>query len=75
MKLDLVHRDVKPSNILLLKKSPKELEVKVSDLGLGKVLDVEDSQMSVSQDGSFYWTVPEMKTGKYVNETLLCYDI
>ena len=54
----------------MLQKSPTELEVKISDLGLGKVLEIEDSQMSVAQDGSFYWTVPEMKMGKYVSVKL-----
>lgn len=61
----IIHRDIKPTNVLLLKKSPSELEVKISDFGFAKQVEVQDSQMSVVPNESVYWKVPEMTQGKY----------
>jgi serine/threonine-protein kinase/endoribonuclease IRE1 len=65
--LKIIHRDVKPSNVLLMEKSSDELEVKISDFGFAKQIDVPSSQMSVVPDESSanYWTVPEMRENKY----------
>lgn len=63
--LSIVHRDIKPTNVLLLQKTQTELVVKISDFGFAKQIEVSDSQMSVVPDESKYWIVPEMKNGRY----------
>ena len=63
--LSIIHRDIKPTNVLLLEKSSGELEVKISDFGFAKQVEVSDSQMSVIPNESVYWKVPEMAQGKY----------
>lgn len=66
--LSIIHRDIKPTNVLLMHKID-ELEVKISDFGFAKQLQVPDSQMSVVPDESNYWTVPEMAHGKYTKKS------
>lgn len=68
-KLSVVHRDIKPTNVLLLEKSPGEFEVKISDFGFAKQIQVSDSQMSVIPDESNYWMPPEMAQGKYTKKS------
>lgn len=64
--LNIVHRDVKPTNVLLFSTSLSELTVKISDFGFAKLMDSQrGSEMSVMPDESSYWTVPEMVQGHY----------
>jgi serine/threonine-protein kinase/endoribonuclease IRE1 len=64
--LNIVHRDVKPTNVLLFLTSPNELTVKISDFGFAKLMDSrKGSEMSVVPDESSFWTVPEMAQGHY----------
>lgn len=63
--LTIVHRDIKPTNILLMENAQKELVVKISDFGFAKEMKDSDSQMSIADRGSIYWTIPEMAKNKY----------
>lgn len=69
-----VHRDIKATNVLLLEMSPNEYNVKISDFGLGKLLDSSSgSLMSVmpEKNSDASWDVPESKMGKYVSCQIL----
>ena len=48
---DLIHRDVKPSNIFVCRLGPDYDFVKVLDFGLVKELDMSDKQSVLTQDG------------------------
>lgn len=61
----IVHRDIKPTNVLLMQNATGHLEVKISDFGFAKQMQVSGSQMSIVPDESIYWKVPEMKQGRY----------
>lgn len=61
----IIHRDIKPTNVLLLETATGQLVVKISDFGFAKQMHVSDSQMSVIPDESIYWKVPEMKKRRY----------
>jgi serine/threonine-protein kinase len=63
--LNMIHRDVKPDNILVTKKG----HVKVSDLGLAKVLD---DDLSMTQSGTglgtpHYMPPEQARNAKYVD--------
>jgi hypothetical protein len=55
---DVLHRDVKPENILLL-----EGHVKVADFGLARMLEGKRIQISASQSGTPVYMAPEVWRG------------
>lgn len=54
--MNIVHTDLKPQNILLDAKNV----VKISDMGLAKILEVNQSSFSDNGSGSFGWQAPEV---------------
>jgi len=53
---NLVHRDIKPGNILVRLKDDGTLRAKIIDLGLAKSLDEPGAQTAISTPGSFAGT-------------------
>lgn len=60
--LNIVHRDLKPANILLIpsKVTTSRLCVKISDMGLGKLLPSNQSSFDTDISGSLGWQPPEV---------------
>src|ERR1700722_19167687 len=53
---NLVHRDIKPTNIMVRLKEEGSVAVKIIDLGLAKTLDESASQAGISSPGAFVGT-------------------
>jgi serine/threonine protein kinase len=53
---NLVHRDIKPTNIMVRLKDEGSVTAKVIDLGLAKTLDESDSEGGISSPGAFVGT-------------------
>ncbi|HEX8906285.1 MAG TPA: serine/threonine-protein kinase, partial [Longimicrobiaceae bacterium] len=51
-RLNVIHRDVKPGNIFLVEDGdPGEVQVRVLDFGIAKVIYEEDTQTALTRDG------------------------
>jgi serine/threonine protein kinase len=53
---NLVHRDIKPTNIMVSLKDERSLTAKIIDLGLVKALDESASEAGISTPGAFVGT-------------------
>src|SRR5271165_5186736 len=53
---NLVHRDIKPTNIMVSLKEERSVTVKIIDLGLAKALDESASEAGISSPGAFVGT-------------------
>lgn len=47
----VIHRDVKPGNIFLVRNEGEEMQVRVLDFGIAKLMADEDTQTALTQDG------------------------
>ena len=52
----LVHRDIKPTNIIMRLKEGRNVTAKIIDLGLAKTLDESASEAGISSPGAFIGT-------------------
>ena len=63
----LVHRDIKPTNIMVMLKEGGTVAAKIIDLGLAKTVDASASAAGISSPGTFAGTPefasPEQFTG------------
>src|SRR5262249_44197538 len=53
---NLVHRDIKPTNIMVRLKEEGSVTAKIIDLGLAKTLDESASEAGISSPGAFVGT-------------------
>jgi serine/threonine protein kinase len=53
---NLVHRDIKPTNIMVSLKEGQSVTAKIIDLGLAKTLDESTSEAGISSPGAFVGT-------------------
>jgi predicted ATPase len=53
---NLVHRDIKPTNIMVRLKEERSVTAKIIDLGLAKTLDESASEAGISTPGAFVGT-------------------
>src|SRR5499427_5384291 len=53
---NLVHRDIKPTNIMVRLKEERSVTAKIIDLGLAKTLDESPSEAGISMPGAFAGT-------------------
>lgn len=59
----IVHRDIKPQNIMLLKNG----RIKVADFGIAKLPDAETVTMTDKAIGTVYYISPEQASGKKID--------
>src|SRR5262245_54526793 len=68
---NLVHRDIKPTNIMVRLKEERGVTAKIIDLGLAKTLDESASEAGISSPGAFVGTTefasPEQFAGVAVD--------
>lgn len=67
----VIHRDLKPDNIMILEPSPDRFQLKVLDFGIAKILDSEDNSEQLTQAGMVFGTPefmsPEQAQGQDVD--------
>jgi serine/threonine-protein kinase/endoribonuclease IRE1 len=74
----IVHRDLKPQNILLkysLRSAEGGVQVKLSDMGLSKRLDVEQASFYSWGQGSIGWRAPETLAGERLTKAVDIFSV
>jgi len=59
-KMNVVYRDLKLENVLVVRGEDEKLHVKIADFGFGKILERRSRELSTSITGTAYWMSPEM---------------
>ncbi len=67
----IIHRDIKPQNILLLRNG----KVKVTDFGIAKLPNAETVQMDEKAIGTVYYISPEQASGKGIDQRSDLYSV
>ncbi len=67
----IVHRDIKPQNIMLLKNGL----IKVTDFGIAKLPNSETLTMTDKAIGTVYYISPEQASGRETNQTSDLYSL
>jgi serine/threonine-protein kinase len=60
---NLVHRDIKPTNIMVMLKEGGTVAAKIIDLGLAKTVDKSASEAGISSPGAFAGTPEFARSG------------
>lgn len=67
----IIHRDIKPQNILLLRNG----KVKVTDFGIAKLPNAETVQIDEKAIGTVYYISPEQASGKGIDQRSDLYSV
>lgn len=67
----VVHRDIKPQNIMLL----QDGSIKVADFGIARFLQSETQTMTDKAIGSVHYIAPEQASGDYITDKADIYSV
>jgi serine/threonine-protein kinase/endoribonuclease IRE1 len=70
-RLGIVHRDLKPLNVLV----SSRMRLKISDMGLARKLEQDQSSFETVAGGSFGWRAKEQILGKKCNKSVDVFTI
>ena len=70
-RLGIVHRDLKPLNVLV----SSRMRLKISDMGLARKLEQDQSSFETVAGGSFGWRASEQILGKKCNKSVDVFTI
>ena len=62
-RLNIVHRDIKPTNVFISERGPGDTVVKLIDLGLGIILDDYSTSLMSSLVGTRHYAIPAIEDG------------
>lgn len=68
---NIIHRDIKPQNIMLL----KDGRIKVTDFGIAKLPNAETVTMTDKAIGTVYYISPEQASGKKIDQRSDLYSL
>ena len=67
----IIHRDIKPQNIMLL----QDGSIKVADFGIARFLQSETQTMTDKAIGSVHYIAPEQASGDYITDKADIYSV